>query len=176
MNVILGVSGSISAYRAVDLLRLFRKDGHQVDVVLTEAGARFIPPLTLETFAPGRVFTSMFQPGQDPLLHIHLTDHCDLLLVAPASAGILGRMAAGFASDLLSTIYLAHAGRTVVAPAMNTRMYAHPAVVANLARLRQLGVEVIEPEVGSLACAVEGKGRLPAPETIYRHCLGRESC
>ncbi len=171
MNVVIGVSGSISAYRAVDLLRLFRKGGHEVDVVLTEAGTRFIPALTLETFAPGRVYSALFEPGQDPLLHIHLTDHCDLLLVAPASANILGKMAGGIADDLLSTVYLAHAGRTVVAPAMNTRMYAHPAVTASLERLRRYGVEVIEPEVGSLACSVEGRGRLPSPETIYTFCL-----
>jgi phosphopantothenoylcysteine decarboxylase / phosphopantothenate---cysteine ligase len=171
VNVVLGVSGSISAYRAVDLLRLFLQEGHRVAVVMTAAATRFLPALTLETFAPGRVYHDMFQPGQDPLLHIHLTDACDLLLVAPASADVLGKMAGGIADDLLTTVYLAHAGRTVVAPAMNTRMYAHPAVTANLARLRQAGVEVIEPEVGSLACSVEGRGRLPAPAKIFRYCV-----
>ena len=172
MNVILGVSGSISAYKAVDIMRMFQKNGHGVSVVLTRNACRFIAPLTFETFAPGRVFRDMFAPSQDPLLHLSLGRDHDLLLVAPASANVIAKMACGIADDLLSTLAVAFAKKTVVAPAMNTQMYASAVVTENLERLRRRGVAVIEPEEGSLACAATGKGRLPAVEVIYEFCLG----
>jgi len=171
MKLILGVCGSISAYKGMDIFRMFQKEGHTVDVILTRSAARFITPLSFETFAPGRVFTDMFAAGQDPLLHINLGRGADLLLVAPATANMIGKMSHGIADDLLSTTCLAFPGRVVVAPAMNTGMYGHPAVVQNLETLRSRGVEVVEPEEGSLACAVEGRGRLAATEAIYRHCM-----
>ncbi|MBN2345100.1 MAG: phosphopantothenoylcysteine decarboxylase [Candidatus Aminicenantes bacterium] len=172
MKLILGVSGSIAAYKAVDILRRFQQEGHAVTVVMTRAATRFIAPLTFETFAPGRVFLKLFAPGQDPLLHITLARECDLLLVAPASADIIGRMAGGIADDLLSTIFCAFHRRVAVAPAMNTHMLENPAVGENLARLRARGIEVIEAAEGPLANRDIGRGRLPDAETIYRHCLG----
>ncbi len=171
MKLVLGVSGSISAYKAVDILRLFQKNGHDVSLVMTRAATRFIAPLTFETFVPGRVFCEMFAPGQDPLLHINLARNNDLLLVAPASADIIGKMAGGIADDLLSTVFCAFYQRVVVAPAMNSHMLDNPAVADNLGRLRSRGVEVIEAETGPLANLETGRGRLPDADAIYRHCL-----
>jgi phosphopantothenoylcysteine decarboxylase / phosphopantothenate---cysteine ligase len=171
MNVILAASGSISVYKAVDLMRLFQKDGHAVSVVLTRNACHFVGPLTFETFCPGRVWSEMFAFGQDPLLHINLAKWGELLLIAPASANIIAKMAHGLADDLLSTLYLAFTGRVVVAPAMNTHMFSHPATAVNIQILKQRGVDVIQPEIGSLACGDEGRGKLPSPEAIYRHCL-----
>ncbi len=170
MNVLLGVSGSISAYKAVEVLRLFQKKGHQVSVILTKNAARFVAPLTFETFAPGKVYTDMFSPNQDPLLHIHLCQSNDLLLVAPATANIIAKMANGIADDLLSTACLVFEKEVVVAPAMNTAMYENPAVQENIRRLQTRGLRVLEPEAGSLACVTEGKGRLPSAEAIYNFC------
>jgi len=171
MKLILGVSGSIGAYKAPDIMRRFQKNGHEVAVVMTQAAMRFIGPLTFETFTPGRVFHELFATGQDPLLHINLSKDYDLLLVAPASADIIGKMANGIADDLLSTLFCAFFRRVVVAPAMNTHMLENPAVVDNLARLRGRGVEVIEAAEGLLANLDSGRGRLPDAETIYRHCV-----
>ena len=171
MKLILGVSGSIAAYKAPDIMRRFQKSGHDVTVVMTRAATRFIAPLSFETFAPGRVFVEMFAPGQDPLLHINLSRENDLLLVAPASADIIGKMANGIADDLLSTLFCAFFRRVVAAPAMNTHMLENPAVADNIARLRVRGVEIIEAAEGLLANLESGRGRLPDAETIYRHCL-----
>ncbi len=172
MKLVLGVSGSISATKAVDILRLFQKNGHEVSVVVTQAATRFIAPLTFATFAPGHVFSEMFADGQAPLLHINLARENDLLLVAPASADIIGKMANGIADDLLSTVFCAFYKRVIVAPAMNTHMLDNPAVADNIARLRSRGVEVIEAAEGPLANLESGRGRLPDAEAIYRHCLG----
>jgi phosphopantothenoylcysteine decarboxylase / phosphopantothenate---cysteine ligase len=171
MNVILGVTGSISAYKAVDIMRLFQKGGHEVSVVLTAAALQFIPALPFETFCPLRVYSQMFAPHQDPLVHIHIGRQHDLLLIAPASANIIGKMANGIADDLLSTIYLAFFKQVVVAPAMNSYMFDHPAVKENLARLQARGVSIIEPSAGSLACKEEGRGKLPPPQEIYNYCM-----
>lgn len=171
MNIILGITGSISAYKAVDIMRLFQKNGHDVSVVLTTHALQFIPPLPFETFCPGRVYTDMFATHQDPLIHINIGRQHDLLLIAPASANIIGKMANGLADDLLSTLYLAFFKTVVVAPAMNSYMLEHPAVQENIAKLRTRGVNILEPVSGSLACKEEGKGKLPNPQEIYDFCL-----
>ncbi len=171
MNIVLGITGSIGAYKAVELLRTFMKKGHQVSVVMTKAAQHFAAPLSMETFIPYKVYTDQFAPHQDPLLHINLGKDNDLLLVAPASANIIGKMAHGIADDLLSTSYLAFYKTVVIAPAMNSNMWEHPAVQANLELLKKRGVKVIEPEEGMLACNVEGKGKFPEPETIYQFCM-----
>ncbi|MFH2108376.1 MAG: flavoprotein [Chrysiogenia bacterium] len=171
MKLVLGVSGSIGAYKAVDILRIFQKNDHDVTVVMTRAATQIIAPLTFETFAPGRVFCEMFAARQDPLLHINLSRDNDLLLVAPATANIIGKMANGIADDLLSTLFCAFFKRVVVAPAMNTHMLENSAVIDNIDRLKSRGVEIIEAAEGVLANREIGKGRLPDSETIYRHCL-----
>jgi phosphopantothenoylcysteine decarboxylase/phosphopantothenate--cysteine ligase len=171
MKLILGVSGSIGAYKAVDIMRHFQKNDHDVTVVMTRAATRFIAPLTFKTFAPGKVYHELFAECQDPLLHINLSKENDLLLVAPATANIIGKMANGIADDLLSTLFCAFFKRVAVAPAMNTHMLENPAVSDNIARLKSRGVEIIEAAEGLLANREIGKGRLPDTEAIYRHCL-----
>ena len=171
MKLILGVSGSIGAYKAVDIMRVFQKNGHAVTVVMTRAATRFIAPLTFETFAPGRVYGELFADHQDPLLHINLSHENDMLLVAPATANTIGKMANGIADDLLSTLFCAFFKRVVLAPAMNTHMLENLVVTENIARLRHRGIEIIEPAAGLLANRETGKGRLPDANDIYRHCI-----
>jgi phosphopantothenoylcysteine decarboxylase/phosphopantothenate--cysteine ligase len=171
MNIILGISGSISAFKSVEIMRAFQKNKHRVSVILTEAAQKFIGPLTFETFAPGSVYTHMFAENQDPLLHINLAKDNDLLLIAPASANIIGKMANGIADDLLSTTFIAFYKKAVIAPAMNSHMLENKAVVENISRLKSRGIEVIEAEKGSLACSDEGKGRLPGAGKIYEFCM-----
>jgi len=167
MNIILGVSGSIAAYRAVDLLKFLQDKGHQLTVVLTANATQFISPLTFETFVGQRVFSSMFAGGQDPLLHINLAAGNEVLLVAPATANIIGKFASGIADDLLSTIFIAFQGKTFIAPAMHPAMYQHPLVQRNLSHLQASGAIIIEPESGKLACGAIGKGKLASFEKIY---------
>jgi phosphopantothenoylcysteine decarboxylase/phosphopantothenate--cysteine ligase len=171
MKLILGVSGSIGAYKAVDIMRLFQKNNHTVTVVMTRAATQIIAPLTFATFAPGKVYHELFAERQDPLLHINLSKENDLLLVAPATANIIGKMANGIADDLLSTLFCAFYKRVVLAPAMNSHMLENPAVRENIARLKSRGVDIIEAAEGLLANREIGKGRLPDAEAIYRHCL-----
>ena len=171
MKLVLGVSGSIGAYKAVDIMRYFQKNGHEVTVVMTRAATRIIAPLTFATFAPGMVYQELFAEGQDPLLHINLSKENELLLVAPATANIIGKMANGIADDLLSTLFCAFFRRVVVAPAMNTHMLENPAVTDNIARLRGRGIELIEAAEGELANREFGRGRLPDARTIYDRCL-----
>ncbi|MCK4835379.1 MAG: phosphopantothenoylcysteine decarboxylase [Candidatus Aminicenantes bacterium] len=172
MKILLGISGSISSYKAADILRFFQKNSHGVSVIMTENAKKFISPLTFETFIPGQVYDRQFSDHQDPLLHINICNNHDLFLIAPATANVIGKIANGIADDLLSTVFLAFDKKVVIAPAMNTRMYENPAVKDNLSILRSRGVEVIEPEDGSLACTKEGKGRLAEVEKIYNFCLG----
>ncbi len=171
MKLILGVSGSISTYKAVDIMRLFQKNDHAVTVVMTGAATHIVPPLTFATFSPGKVFHDLFAKNQDPLLHINLSKENDLLLVAPATANIIGKMANGIADDLLSTLFCAFYKRVVVAPAMNVHMLENPAVTENIVRLQSRGIEIIEPAEGFLANRETGKGRLPTADVIYRHCV-----
>lgn len=153
-------------------MRVFQKHGHEMSVVLTQSAQHLVAPLSFETFIPGRVYTDMWEKGQDPVLHINLGEENDLLLIAPASANIIGKMANGVADDLLSTTYLAFFKQVVISPAMNTHMYEHPAVQENLAKLKKRGVAVIEPDEGMLACRYEGKGKFPEAESIYQFVIG----
>ncbi|MBN2398923.1 MAG: hypothetical protein JXI33_01135 [Candidatus Aminicenantes bacterium] len=171
MKLILGVSGSIGAYKAVDIMRLFQKNNHSVTVVMTWAATQIVPPLTFSAFAPGKVFHDMFSKNQDSLLHINLCNENDLLLVAPATANIIGKMANGIADDLLSTLLCAFYKRVVVAPAMNVHMLENKAVMENIVRLQSRGIDIIEPAEGLLANRESGKGRLPTADVIYRHCI-----
>lgn len=171
MKIILGVTGSISAYKAVEIMRIFQKNGHDVNVIMTRAAQKIIPALTFETFSPGNVYVDMFEQRQDPVLHVNICKDSDLLLIAPATANIIGKMANGIADDLLSTTYLAFYRQVVIAPAMNVHMLENPAVQENISRLKSRGTAIIEPDEGSLACDYEGKGRLPEPQRIYQYCM-----
>jgi phosphopantothenoylcysteine decarboxylase/phosphopantothenate--cysteine ligase len=163
----LGVSGGIGAYKAVEVARLLQKRGHRVQAVMTRAARRFVGPLTFEAITRERVVTSQFAPGVNAEIeHIALASGMDVLLVAPATANILGKFAHGIADDFLSALFLATKAPVVVAPAMNTNMWENAAVQANLATLRRRGVRVVEPGEGYLACGWIGAGRLAEPEDI----------
>ena len=160
-TIVLGVTGSIAAYKAADLTSLLVKKGHNVHVVMTESARRFITPLTLQTLSKHPVTTDVFdeQEGWCPG-HIELADRADLLLIAPASAAALARLACGLADDAITCIALATRAPVVIAPAMNGKMWSHPATVQNTETLRTRGVHFIGPDEGLLACGYEGAGRL----------------
>lgn len=160
-NIVLGISGSIAAYKAADLASQLVKAGHDLHVVMTRSAQRFITPLTLQTLSKNPVTTDVFdeQPGWCPG-HIELADRADLLLVAPASASALARLACGLADDALTCIALATRAPLVIAPAMNGKMWAHPATTQNVEVLRARGAFFIGPDEGLLACGYEGAGRL----------------
>lgn len=166
-NILLGVSGGIAAYKAAELIRLLIGRQARVQVMMTRNAAEFITPLTLQTLSGNPVASQTFDLGQESQIgHIRLADNADLILIAPATADIIAKAAAGIADDLVTTVLLAAHGPVAFAPAMNVHMYAHPTVKENLARLIARGVTVIEPAVGPLACGYEGQGRLSEPATI----------
>jgi len=163
----LGVSGGIGAYKAVEVARLLQKRGHRVQAVMTRTARRFVGPVTFEAITRERVITSQFAPGMNAdIEHIALASSLDLLLIAPATANILGKFANGIADDFLSALYLATTAPVLIAPAMNTNMWNHPAVAANVAALEGRGVRFVDPGDGYLACGWVGKGRLAEPEAI----------
>jgi len=166
-EVLLGVSGGIAAYRAVEVLRGLQRRGHGVSVVMTRAATRFVGPASFAALSGRPVGLGLFDAPERPSYgHLDLARAADLMLVAPASANTLARMAAGLADDLLAACHLAFEGPVLVAPAMNTRMYVHPATRENLARLVARGVEVIPPGTGLLADGEVGVGRLAEPAAI----------
>lgn len=171
-KIILGVSGGIAAYKAADWVRNLRRAGADVVVVMTGAAGRFISQLTLAALSGNKVHTDMFAPDDaEQIPHINLAAAADLVLLAPATAQTIARLAHGLADDLLSALVLATRAPVIVCPAMNSNMYLHAATQDNLARLRKYGYRVVEPECGSLACNTEGPGRLVdwriVKETIY---------
>ena len=165
--VAVGVSGGISAYKAVEVVRGLQKRGHGVVVVMTRAAQNFVAPLTFEAITQRRVITDQWTPGANAdIEHISLATSIDLLVVAPATAHVIARFAHGLADDFLTSMYLATRAPVLVAPAMNTNMLEHPATQENLAALRRRGVHVVDPGEGFLACGWTGKGRLAEPEEI----------
>lgn len=163
----LGVSGGIGAYKAVEVARLLQKHGHDVRAIMTRTARRFVGPLTFEAITRHPVITSQFAPGMNAdIEHIALASSLDLLLVAPATANIIGKLANGIADDFLSALYLAVKAPVLLAPAMNTNMWEHPAVRDNVAKLAAHGVRFVDPGAGYLACGWVGKGRLAEPEDI----------
>ena len=166
-RVLLIVGGGIAAYKAAELVRLLRKEGHEVTPVLTEGGSHFVTPMSLAALAESPVYTSLWDLKDEAEMgHIQLSRAADLVLVCPATADLIARMASGQACDLATTILLATDKPVVVAPAMNVRMWQHEATQANIATLRERGVTVIEPDEGPMACGEFGPGRLPEPEAI----------
>ena len=169
LRVLLIVSGGIAAYKSLELVRLLRKTGHAVTAVLTEAGAQFVTPLSLQALTEEKVYTALWSlTDESEMGHIQLSRGADLVVVAPASADILAKMAAGLAGDLASTVLLATDKPVLVAPAMNVRMWQHAATVANMAVLRARGVSVVGPDEGSMACNEFGPGRLAEPPVILQ--------
>jgi phosphopantothenoylcysteine decarboxylase / phosphopantothenate---cysteine ligase len=165
--IALGVCGGIGAYKAVEIARGLQKDGHDVVAVMTRSARRFVGPVTFEAITRREVITDQWKPGANAdIEHISIASTIDLLLVAPATANIIGKFAAGIADDFLSSLYLATAAPVLMAPAMNTNMFAHPAVVRNLETLTARGVRFVEPGEGYLACGWIGKGRLAEPTEV----------
>jgi phosphopantothenoylcysteine decarboxylase / phosphopantothenate---cysteine ligase len=169
--IVLGVTGGIAAYKAVDVARQLTLLGFDVKVVMTEHATRLVGPATFRTVTGSMVATGMFEDAAAPMQHITLAREADLVVVAPATANILARMAHGLADDLLSTTLLATRSPILVAPAMNVEMWRHPATRANLEVLRGRGVSVVGPESGSLACGEEGEGRMSEPASIVKAAL-----
>lgn len=171
MNIVLGITGSIAAYKAADLASQLVKAGHQVHCIMTQSACEFITPLTLQTLTRQPVLVSLedekqsWKPG-----HIALADEADLFLVAPITASVIAQFANGLAPDPLSATYLALPRSTpvLIAPAMNGKMWLHPATQRNVQTLRGDGVQVIEPDTGDLACGYQGIGRLVAIEEILK--------
>lgn len=170
--IVLGVTGSIAAYKAADLASRLVKGGAEVHVVMTERAGDFITPLTLQTLSRNPVVTSAHdaQSGWKPG-HIDLADRAHLLLIAPATANVIAELAYGLAGHPLAEIALATLAPVVIAPAMNGKMWEHPATKANVATLRGRGVEFVGPEPGLLACGYEGLGRLAPVEEIAERAL-----
>ncbi len=166
-RVLLIVSGGIAAYKALELIRLLTKAGCGVKTVLTKAGAQFVTPLSLQALSGENVFTDLFSlTDESQMGHIELSRAADLVVVAPATADILAKMAAGIADDLATTVLLATDKRVLAAPAMNVRMWQHAATVANLATLAARGVIIVPPDEGPMACGEYGPGRLAEPPII----------
>lgn len=169
----LGVTGGIAAYKAVELMRLLQKAGCSVSVAMTKHSTEFVTPLTFRALADGPVIVDDYDPSNpDPIAHINFSQSIDLLLIAPATANIIAKMAGGIADDFLSATYLAATAPVIVAPAMNTEMWNHPATQRNIAKLRADGVRFIEPVAGELACKTVGTGKLEDVENIARQTLG----
>ena len=174
MRIVVGVSGGIAAYKAAELVRALEERAHTVQVVMTAHAQEFVRPLTFAALTGQKVITEMFGGGggggeatlASAIEHISVAQQCEALVVAPASANILGKFANGIADDFLTTLYLAYTGPLVLAPAMNTNMWRHPATQENLERLRRRGVRVVEPGEGYLACGTSGPGRMAEIERI----------
>jgi phosphopantothenoylcysteine decarboxylase/phosphopantothenate--cysteine ligase len=179
MNIVLGVSGGIAAYKAPDLVRRLQDAGADVRVILTPNAARFVSPLSLATVSGhGVILEQWGDPDKGGVDHIELARWAELLLIAPATANLIAKLAVGIADDALSTYAVAHRAGIVIAPAMNTSMLLHPTVQQNLAVLRARGVDIMEPDEGLLACGDEGAGRMPDPpilvERVQQHFRARD--
>ena len=182
MRIALGVTGGVAAYKAAELVRRLQQEGFNVQAVMTRAAQEFVTPLTFAALTGQKVITDLFGgPGGEPanvesaIEHIAVAQRIDLLLVAPATADILAKMARGAADDFLTTLYLATTAPVVVAPAMNVNMWEHAATQENVKTLRERGVRVVEPDEGYLACGMTGAGRLASLESIVagvRKALG----
>lgn len=166
-NIVLGVCGGIAAYKSVEFLRLLMKQGANVRVIMTQNAREFVGPLTFEALCGQAVCTSLFEKGADASIkHIEWAEQADAVVIAPATANIIGKFAGGVADDALSTFIMAVTCPVVLCPSMNTHMFANKAVQRNVAQLKTDGYFVIEPETGKLACGITGPGRLPEPEDI----------
>ncbi|SPE24602.1 putative coenzyme A biosynthesis bifunctional protein CoaBC (Includes: Phosphopantothenoylcysteine decarboxylase; Phosphopantothenate--cysteine ligase) [Candidatus Sulfopaludibacter sp. SbA3] len=165
MKIILGIGGGIAAYKAAELARLLMQQDHQVRVVMTSAAQQFVQPLTFAALTGQKVLTDLFAI-ESAIEHISVAQEHEVLVIAPATANLMAKLAHGLADDFLTTLYLAFTGPVVIAPTMNVNMWQHPATQANLETLRRRGHRIVEPDSGYLACGMTGPGRLADPETI----------
>lgn len=173
-NILLGVTGGIAAYKALEIVSSLKKLGAEVDVIMTESATEFVQPLSFRSLSHNPVVVDMFaEPKQWNVKHISLAEKADLCLIAPATANIIGKIANGIADDMLSTTVMATNAPVLLAPAMNCNMYDNSILQQNLTQLKKLDYQLIEPDAGYLACGTEGKGRLPAPDEIVNELINR---
>lgn len=165
-KILLGVTGSIAAYKAADLASKLSQHGYAVSTVLTESAKHFVGAATFGGVSMGPVYHSPYSEDASQILHIKLAEESDAIVIAPATANIIAKLAQGFADDLLSSVVLATTKPVIVVPAMNPNMYQHPATQSNIKSLKQRGVTVINPEAGHMACNVDGVGRYPENSAI----------
>ncbi len=166
-TVLLCVTGSIAAYRACDLVRELRSEGANVVCLMTEAAKRFVAPLTFRSISGNPVYSDPFSDQEDwSVLHTTLADRADLILIAPATADILARLAGGFASDLVTSVVLASRAKVLIAPAMNDHMFAHPITQENIEKLQGIGYQFVEPIEGDLVCGRIGVGHIADNNTV----------
>jgi phosphopantothenoylcysteine decarboxylase/phosphopantothenate--cysteine ligase len=169
-RILLGISGGIAAYKCPELIRQLIAENAEVRVIATANALQFVTAVTLQTVSRNRVYFEVFEPlTHFSTEHIAHADWGDALLVAPATANIIGKFASGIADDALSTTFLAFDKPVFIAPAMNNKMYEHPVVQRNMRQLQAFGVQFIEPSYGELACGTEGKGRMEEPENIVAY-------
>ncbi len=159
-NIVVGVCGSIAAYKVPSVIRKLQDNGWNVKVIMTEAAKKFVTPLTFETISKNQVYTDMFEKGQWEISHISLSDFGKVLLVIPATANIISKVACGIADDLLSSTIMAFSGKVIFAPAMNVKMWENPIVQENVKKLEKLGYVFVQPETGKLADGTVATGRL----------------
>ncbi len=166
-RILLIIGGGIAAYKSCELVRLIRKTGHAVRCIVTAGGQKFVTPMSLAALSEDKVYTDLFDLKDEAEMgHIQLSRQADLVVVAPATADLMAKMAAGIADDLATTLLLATDKPVLAAPAMNVRMWQHPATQRNVKTLRHDGITVLEPDEGPMACGEFGPGRLPEPEAI----------
>jgi phosphopantothenoylcysteine decarboxylase/phosphopantothenate--cysteine ligase len=169
-TVIVGVTGSIAAYRACDIISALRKASLDVKVVLTKEGAEFITPLTLQTLSGNAVYSDMFEPPKErQIAHTSLADEAALILIAPATASVIGKLASGVCDDLLTCVVYASKAPVLIAPAMNENMYSHDIVRQNIARLKKTGYRFVGPVKGHLACGRTAMGHIADTADIVAH-------
>lgn len=168
-NILLGVTGSIAAYKSCDIIRNLKQAGFSVDVIMTREAKEFISPLTLQTLSERRVYSQMFDLSVDfDVEHIELAKKAGIVLIAPATANVIGKLANGIYDDLLTCVVSATKAKVVIAPAMNENMYRNPVVQENIKKLKNLGIKFIGPRSGKLACGDMGVGCLEDTDTIVR--------
>lgn len=167
-HIVIGITGGIAAYKTMFLIRLFKSNGYDVRVVATRSAMQFVTPLTIETLSQNKLYSELFDPTEHrDVQHISMADWADCVVVAPATANIIGKYACGIADDALSTMLLACQKPIFIAPAMNDKMFTEPTVQHNIELLRQKGCHIIEPQSGFLACGSTGTGRMEEPEKIF---------
>ncbi|KPK42679.1 MAG: hypothetical protein AMJ78_01695 [Omnitrophica WOR_2 bacterium SM23_29] len=168
-KIVLGVTGSIAAYKACDIINILRRDGFDITVIMTKEAGEFISPLTLQTLSDNKVYCEIFElPTEWNPLHTSLADKTNLILIAPACANTIGKIANGICDDLLTCVALASSAKLLIAPAMNEKMYRHPAVQENIKRLKDRGVKFIGPIKGPLACGHDAIGHIAEVDSIIR--------
>lgn len=171
-TIVLGISGGIACYKSCELVRLFKKEGHDVHVIMTRAAQEFVTAMTFQTLSQNPVATNLFDLTEEQKIgHIEIADKADVMLVAPATANLIAKAAHGICDDVLTTVLLTTKAPKILAPSMNVNMYENPITQENLRKLESFGFRIIPPESGELACGWEGLGRMAEPKKIFDRIL-----